>query len=848
MVLSRSGHGLGSAREMRARLRAIVALGGPGLGGPKQGARGKGLEVTRMVLLRFTLALLVVALGLGTASCDSKTKPKPVLVAETAPAVSYLKDVAPIFDARCAVCHSCYDAPCQLKLNSYEGTSRGGSKIQVYDDRLSAIAPTRLFLDAFSTEEWRKKGFFSVTANTAENAAGNTARDAGKVANNSTMLELLNLKRQNPEVKGTFNAASDELSCPANPGELATFMTKHPNRGMPFGFPGLNAAEFETIANWLEQGAKGPTEAEQKALEARSPLAEAQIAKLEAFLNETDAKHVMTARYLYEHFFLAQINFGKDSNEFYQLVRSRTPSPEPVEIVDTPLPYDAPGVKKFYYRFRKIISTIVHKTHIVFTLDETKFKRIEKIFIEPKWDQAPHVMSYDPVVSANPFAVFEQIPPKSRYEFLLDNSNYILMTFIRGPVCRGNIALNVIQDHFWVMFMDPKYDLSVTEPGYLSSQIGNLRMPIVRGVDPSLVDLVEYPYNGFAVSYYSARQKLYAKHYAKGLGYEAIWRGYVADNAPIQTVYRHYNSATVRKGVLGNLPRTLWVVDYPIFERIYYDLVAGFDVFSDVTSQINIRRYMNWLRIEGETNFLDFMPKADRKPMFSSWYGVTDGIEIVKWMPTKMPTAIPFRTDDPKREMATEVVEKVVLPSTNIHFDPINYFRAGQKPPPMPKSFASTADFIQGIRAIKQPGIRLLEVVDGGNSNLAFIRIRFPDGTSQAFTFVVNRWHTNVAFMFFEKGRLVPAKDTFNIIPGFLGSYPNFLFDIHIDDMPDFFRLLTNFQAKKPDVERLLKYGLARSDPDFWKQFDWMQAAFLKQQPIEGGLFDLTEYHYQSFR
>ena len=787
---------------------------------------------------RLALAALVVALGCP--SCDSKAKLQPVQVEKAEVALSYLKDVAPIFDSRCALCHSCYDAPCQLKLNSYEGTSRGASKIQVYDNRLNAIPPTRLFLDASSTEEWRKKGFYSVTSNTA--ASG------GKQLNDSTLLELLNLKRKNPEVKGEFFAEPGKYTCAASPGELASFMANHPERGMPFGFPGLSESELQTIGAWLEGGAKGPTAAEQAALATPSPKDQARIAEIESFLNQRDAKHVMTARYLFEHLFLAHINFSKDSREFYELVRSRTPSPEPLDIINTAVPYDDPGVKKFYYRFRKIVSTIVHKTHIVFTLDEKKFKRIQQLFIEPPWVQEPHVMTYASAMSANPFAVYEQIPPKSRYEFFLDNSNYMLMTFIRGPVCKGNIALDVIQDQFWVMFVDPQYDLSVVDPHFLSSQIENLRMPIVRGVDPSLDKLVEYPYDKLAVAYYEARQKFYANHYKNGLGYEALWPGYQPDDAPLQTVYRHFNSATVRKGVLGDLPRTLWVIDYPIFERIYYDLVAGFDVYSDVTSQINIRRYMDWLRIEGETNFLSFMPKADRKSMFSSWYGVKDGIEIAKWMPTPMPTGIQFKSSDPKREMLTHVVENVVLPSTNIHFDPINYFKAGQKPPPMPKTFTTEADFIQGVRSMQKPGLKFLEVVDGGNANLAFIRVRMPDKESAVFTFVVNRWHTNVAFMFFEKGRLVPSKDTFDVIPGFLGSYPDFIFDVKLEDVPDFFQLLASFQRSKPDVERLLKYGVARSDPEFWKHYDWLQAQFLKHEPVLGGLFDLTEYYYKSFR
>jgi len=42
----------------------------------------------------------------------------------------------------CVVCHSCYNAACQLKLSSYEGVSRGGSKQAVYSSsRLEAQRP-----------------------------------------------------------------------------------------------------------------------------------------------------------------------------------------------------------------------------------------------------------------------------------------------------------------------------------------------------------------------------------------------------------------------------------------------------------------------------------------------------------------------------------------------------------------------------------------------------------------------------------------------------------------------------------------------------------------------------------
>ena len=72
-------------------------------------------------------------------------------------------------------------------------------------------------------------------------------------------------------------------------------------------------------------------------------------------------------------------------------------------------------------------------------------------------------------------------------------------------------------------------------------------------------------------------------------------------DSPVLTVYRHFDSASVHKGVLGSLPKTMWVIDYPLFERIYYALVAGFDVYGNVGHQLAVRLYMDALRIEGES-------------------------------------------------------------------------------------------------------------------------------------------------------------------------------------------------------------------------------------------------------
>ena len=43
--------------------------------------------------------------------------------------------------------------------------------------------------------------------------------------------------------------------------------------------------------------------------------------------------------------------------------------------------------------------------------------------------------------------------PDSRYRFMLERAQFSIMNFIKGPVCRGQVALNEINDHFWVFFI-----------------------------------------------------------------------------------------------------------------------------------------------------------------------------------------------------------------------------------------------------------------------------------------------------------------------------------------------------------------------------------------------------------
>jgi hypothetical protein len=783
--------------------------------------------------MRNTIAIVLATVGLFIA-CVAKAPP-PVVFQIPTRHVDYMKEVKPLLDKRCAVCHSCYNSPCQLKLDSFEGADRGATKRAVYNsNRLKSMDPTRLFTDAQSTKEWRQKEFFSATDSKASGGL-----------NDSIMIEMLSHKMKNPKSAGEYKPEADDLTCAGDQEELGEYLEKHPNNGMPFGFPALKQEEFEIVAGWLVQGAKGPDAVEQAMLITPKASDALAIKQWETFLNQDDAKHAMTARYLYEHLFLAHIKFGTPTNEYYELFRSKTPPGEPADLIATIRPYDDPGVERIYYRFRKIHSTIVHKTHMVFDLDDAKLHRIKELFIQPEWLQRPHTVGYDAKLSANPFIAFEQIPPRSRYQFLLDNVHHIIMTFIHGPVCKGQIALNVLNDHFWVMFLDPDHDLSVAYPAFLKLHSDKLRLPTEIGSDMRVFKALTNEHKKAAVEFYKVRQDYYMSHNYAGLGYEHVWKGNSASDAPALTVYRHFDNASVHKGVLGNLPKTMWIIDYPLLERIYYALVAGFDVYGTTGHQLAIRLYADALRVEGESYFLDFLPASMRQEIMQSWYrGVN--LEKVHFYPSALPTKISFVTDEPKREFIEHIVNKHILPATNIAFDVVNYDWAEVAHPGLPEKYETKDDYLKAFRALSKPGTPFFSLINDYGANVAYLRIRMKNGKDLAISIVINRWHNNVTFLFGEKDNLDASKDSADFIYGLIGSYPNYFVDVREEDLPDFFDLLAHFDKSPRDYERLAKYGVNRAEDRLWDTYDWFQKRFYEDEPVNAGLFDLNRYYYHA--
>ncbi|QKF74124.1 fatty acid cis/trans isomerase [Aliarcobacter faecis] len=733
--------------------------------------------------------------------------------------ISYEKDIKPILDNRCVSCHSCYNSPCQLKLDSYEGLERGSSKDEVYATRLNAAQPTRLFIDALSTNDWRAKNFSSVL-------------DKDLDSNESIMMQFLFQKELNPQLKGNYSPETDKLTCVKNRDELENYLNENPHKAMPYGFPGLTKEEYNTIMTWLDNGSLNDTK------ESKIPnFEEKEIKKFEDFLNNPDIKHKVTARYIYEHLFLAHIYFFETSGNFYELIRSTTPSGEKPQIIATRFPYDE--VKEpFYYRLQKVNSTIVHKTHMVYKIDDEKLKFYNDIFIKPEWEEEPYLPSYNEQESPNALEVFKQIPALSRYEFMLKDIYFIINTFIKGPVCKGQIALNVIQDHFWVAFMDPKYDLSVIDKNFLKNNFENLKIPNQLGEDPSLFQTFKnLGKEKETKDYQTNRAALYKKHYKDGLKLNYLRNS--PNNDSILTVYRHFDSASLHKGALGNIPKTLWVIDFPLLERIYYSLVAGFDVFGNTAHQLLVRTHMDRLRVEGESNFLEFLPQKSRIDYFNSWYIGWLAKYLTVYTPSENETGIKFETKDYKFEFV-----KNLLAYTNTKKDEINFVEKDYEPIPLKPYYNTKEEIQEALKSLSTPNVsKVIQHFIGAGANTANIRILLNNKENLNYTLVVNRWHKNIALMFDEKSRLDPTKDDIDFIEGFIGSYPNIFVYVNQDDLNDFFDLIQNYENTPIYNKKFLKYTINRANPNFWQAFDYFNKEFQESNPLEYGILDLNKYY-----
>ena len=783
--------------------------------------------------LRIFITLCIVFL---LSACQQQEELTEEQSFETKQSYSFTENIKPIMDQKCLACHACYDAPCQLKLESSEGLDRGASKQLVYDGgRLQDIPPTRLYIDAQGSQQWRSKGFYSVLSSYTHPENKTTA---------PLMLQMLELGQNNPlpsnkKVSEDIQLGLDRSNfCPA-PSEFSDYIEQNPHGGMPLAVSGLNQTEYQTLSTWLKQGAKIDS---QQVMISKEEISI--IKQWETWLNRPDKKSILLSRYLYEHLFLGHLYLSDNGKipQFYKLIRSYTPTSETPVIVATIRPNDDPK-KPFFYRLVPIIDTIVHKTHITYHFDLNRLSRYKKLFYEVDWNiEKPP--SYDYENRANPFLTFKDIPAKLRYRFLLDDAEYFVRNFIRGPVCRGQIATNVIRDQFWVMFEDPDFEYYTNNKEYQLSVNKYLGLP---GEKTSFLNFGSQwlTYSDDRNQYLNLRQTAYQQKFPSGAAIEHIWDGDNVNNNAYLTVFRHHNSASVTKGWQGAIPLTAWLMGYPLLERTYYELAVNFDVFGSVSHQTQTRLYFDLIRNGAETNFLRFMPAESRQSIYDDWYqsAARFKTEITYHeLDVTTPTNIAYSSNQPQAEFLEKFLDKYPVLTGGI--DSINRCH-GECKHPQEKSLHGQANNamskIASIPASQLAGIKWLPEV-------SFIRINVDQANDKdntkflAYSLLRNRRHSSVAYLLGESLRYQEDLDTLTIMPQPIGSYPNLILQMNLSQIDDFVTSFSAIDSEEAFDQFIQRWGVGRMDPQFWNVFHSFKDYAETTNPLQAGIYDMNRY------
>jgi hypothetical protein len=740
---------------------------------------------------------------------------------DPAPAISYTRDIQPIFTEKCVACHACYDSACQLNLGSGEGAARGATKVPVYDgERSQATKPTRLFYDAFGKAAWRHEGFSSVL-----DAQGSQA---------ALMARMLELGHRRTPLQPNGKLPDDivlglnrENMCP-QPGEFDAYADAHPNEGMPLAVTGLSDQQYQTLRRWLASGA--PIDQQGVAPSAQEA---AQVLQWENLLNAPGARESLVARWLFEHLFIAHLYFeGGEPGHFFQWVRSRTPSGQPIDLINTRRPNDDPGTR-IYYRLWPIQGVIVHKTHITYPLSAAKMERVKALFYSGDW-QVTALPGYGPGRRANPFETFEAIPAQARYQFMLDNAEFFVRTFIRGPVCRGQIATDVIRDNFWALFQAPEHDLYITDPLYRGRATPLLAMP-GQNDDVGSVLSLWLKYRDKRNEYEALRRYRYGELPAPG--WSTLWLG--NDNA-LLSIFRHFDSASVNKGLIGEVPQTLWLFDYPLLERTYYQLVVNFDVFGNVSHQAQTRLYFDLIRNGAEQNFLRLMPASSRDDFLDDWYQNSGKVKL--WMDYESidddkPTGLKLDEKDPKRDFVNQLLAR--YGDLNASPDPLNRcVGAYCSRPGLEPVLRDAEQALSRLTSRPAAGLKVIDQLP----EATMLRVETRTGHREVYSLLRNRAHSNVAFMLGEASRYQPGLDTLTVYPGVLSSYPNFMFNIPAEQVPAFVAAMENARDAQHFEKIVDRWGIRRSHPQFWEYFHDLSTYIRETTPVEEGVLDMNRY------
>jgi len=749
----------------------------------------------------------------------------------------YVDEVQPALAQRCAVCHSCTNGPCQLNMTSFAALTRGVSSTNPYKWGLFDGQPTRV-ADNRPLAEWRDRGFRSVLPSSPADALESVffkALDLGeKNLPGATPYDgplALNVVR--PLAIAHDNG---DYVCPATGADYGKLVAKYPMGGMPWALPN-DGENHATLEAWVIDGAPGPSPAAQQALSQPqvTPMTTmdpyAVIAAWEAFLNADDLRSQLVARYIYEHSYSANVQLNENPGEFYRIVRSRTKAPAAIDGIHTDMPMDDPHAARVFYRLEKIDRVIEGKVHVPWEISVADIEHLRTLFLSGNWS----ISRLPDYSTRNPFKIFDAIPAAVRSQFMLENSRMLFAQFARGPICLVQAASYAVDEYFWILFIKPESDPSVQVPrlGLPSydtffTKDGN----VVSGV-PVLGDKYGEP------TYRAAFEATLRRLRPQGLGMQDVWTGDGVNPNSWLTVQRHQIAVdvhTTQDRPITGLPKSVWLMTYANFERMYYNAVDEYKYWGSLKHQNDTFNWQIYTRTEAEDLWTSLFPDQSYRQELRDRYTSLKG-KIYNKLFTDYafgrPSASPeYKNEDQLARALMGAMSAVLGPEDRLNNWPDTSLRKA-----VDATIDTTEQFEAGVRTLTNRPVRFGQYFP----NVMHIRL----GGQYLYTMLAVRGWKGDKIDLAEAAGRARENDYIVAVPGFAAYEAHMFVDLSFAQAHDFLTELGAVTDQASWNTFSNKYKVGRNSARFWPFVDWMNEWMARHIPVRAALLELRAYDEQ---
>ena len=126
---------------------------------------------------------------------------------------------------------------------------------------------------------------------------------------------------------------------------------------------------------------------------------------------------------------------------------------------------------------------------------------------------------------------------------------------------------------------------------------------------------------------------------------------------------------------------------------------------------------------------------------------------------------------------------------------------------------------------------------------MSLLRVKTGDPEGDlVYTLLIDKQYSNLSKMLSEGSRRLPENDKITIVPGFVGSYPNFFFSVEKNRLGEFVNKIRSVRTENDLEQFYSQFGIRRTNPEIWQHADWFNEQHKKYRGLQAGLLDMSRY------